>query len=541
MNDVKTFHQFISEAHLNASKSDIKYILSNKGKPYASKIDSNIEDVILTPTNILPDDTDEVLYLRPSSIVVKTGAEVKKLLPSKMFVFTTGDDSYPFAVAEIDKQTNMVVQSEKKGPSARGDYFREVCFMITLTKRLAERIKLEVNGLPSVPIYIDVRPGTYTNDKGQIEFYLGLNGEVRIKGTECDARYESKMSNQTLKDAMIKQCDALIDELGSSANKIVRIHKNISKMAILDFYDIALDTERKKIADKISPYEGIPNKITQHKWNPADIWLVFKDYEWMANPQSGDLVGSFEKLGITDLPSLNQFLNDSILSLKNEAENLATGIVGVSLKQQIQGAGRVFKINVDRTKKFSHKYAGFSAKTSIKTVKWFFNFISGQVITDPSEKREDRSKVKGKSGYIDIRTFDSDPKLGISMEIKGSEKSEHMGGKAGSYIEYVMKKHDGSSQYELMRKIKSGDMVDVRSFMKGYTWNTRNGEELKKVFYNDILLPKDQESNSRMQSIIFTDWFEGLENLPLQDKIITDIVRFAKAESDWSAPHLLVV
>lgn len=541
MNDVKTFHRFISEAHLNASKSDIKYILSNKGKPYASKINSNIEDVILTPTNILPNDTDEVLYLRPSSIVVKTGAEVKKLLPSKMFVFTTGDDNYPFAVAEIDKQTNMVVQSEKKGPSARGDYFREVCFMITLAKRLAKRLKLEVNGLPSVPVFIDVRPGTYTNDKGQIEFYLGRGGEVRIVGTECDARYQSKMSNQSLRDSMEKQCDALIDELGSSANKIVRIQKNNQKMAILDFFDIALKTERKKIADDISPYEGIPDKITQHKWNPADIWLVFKDYEWMSEPKSGDLVENFEKLGITDLPSLNNFLNNCILSLKNEGENTPTGLVGVSLKQQIQGAGRVFKINVDRTKKFSHKFAGVDVRPSVKYVKWFFNFITGQVSSDPSETRQSRNSVTDKSGYIDIRTFQQDPKIGVSMEIKGSQKSQHMGGKAGSYIEYVMKKHDGADKYQLMRKIKSEDVEEITKLMSGYKWNGYNGEMLEKVFLNDLSKPKDPHSNSRMQSIIFTDWFEGLGNLPLQDKIISDIVRFAKAESDWSAPHLLVV
>jgi hypothetical protein len=43
-----------------------------------------------------------------------------------------------------------------------------------------------------------------------------------------------------------------------------------------------------------------------------------------------------------------------------------------------------------------------------------------------------------------------------------------------------------------------------------------------------------------MQAVFFTDWLESLNDDDLKDEIVSDIIRFAKSESNWSAPHILV-
>jgi len=42
-----------------------------------------------------------------------------------------------------------------------------------------------------------------------------------------------------------------------------------------------------------------------------------------------------------------------------------------------------------------------------------------------------------------------------------------------------------------------------------------------------------------MQAVIFSNWISSLPQKS-QNRIITDIIRFAKSESDWSAAHLIV-
>ena len=50
---------------------------------------------------------------------------------------------------------------------------------------------------------------------------------------------------------------------------------------------------------------------------------------------------------------------------------------------------------------------------------------------------------------------------------------------------------------------------------------------------------KNSNENSRLQSIIFIDWLDG-KGKKEKDKIISDIVSYARSESSWSAPHLLL-
>ena len=42
-----------------------------------------------------------------------------------------------------------------------------------------------------------------------------------------------------------------------------------------------------------------------------------------------------------------------------------------------------------------------------------------------------------------------------------------------------------------------------------------------------------------MQATIFLNWLLSLEP-ESQNKVVSDIIRFAKSESDWSSAHLIV-
>jgi hypothetical protein len=65
-------------------------------------------------------------------------------------------------------------------------------------------------------------------------------------------------------------------------------------------------------------------------------------------------------------------------------------------------------------------------------------------------------------------------------------------------------------------------------------------QELMDIFYEDINngARKTGDQNSRMQSVIVLEW---LDSLKLSDKnqTVSKIIKFAKSESSWSAPHLL--
>ena len=214
---------------------------------------------------------------------------------------------------------------------------------------------------------------------------------------------------------------------------------------------------------------------------------------------------------IDDLESLNVFLHTCVVK--------RDGIVGVSLKQQLDGPHDTYEVNLDPNARFSHTYTGYYAKDIIKSVKLKFSYKT--------------TNDKGGSGEIDIRTFDTDKKSAISMEVKGSITSGHMSGKAGTYIKFVMP----PDRYRILEFIRKNEVEDISNYLidNGYTFSD---EDLKEIFEKDLESPKNGQSNSRMQAIIFTDWLESLDDKS-KSKIVSDIVRFAKSESNWSAAHLL--
>ena len=62
---------------------------------------------------------------------------------------------------------------------------------------------------------------------------------------------------------------------------------------------------------------------------------------------------------------------------------------------------------------------------------------------------------------------------------------------------------------------------------------------MKDIFEKDLESKKTGQSNSRMQAIIFTDWIESLPKVK-KNEVVSSIIRYAKSESNWSAPHLLL-
>ena len=119
--------------------------------------------------------------------------------------------------------------------------------------------------------------------------------------------------------------------------------------------------------------------------------------------------------------------------------------------------------------------------------------------------------------------------------------------KSGSIIKFELNKNftiqitgkDVSiNPYTILTYIrKSKDLENLKEYMdQNYEFTKA---ELKTIFYNDLTKEKDSAINSRLQAIFFTDF---VERLPEDDRnhIVSSIIRFAKSESDWSAPHTIV-
>ena len=93
-------------------------------------------------------------------------------------------------------------------------------------------------------------------------------------------------------------------------------------------------------------------------------------------------------------------------------------------------------------------------------------------------------------------------------------------------------------KYKVLEFIRKNNVDDIKEFVENnYTFTK---PDLKVIFEKDLESPKNGQSNSRMQAIIFTDWIESLDDISKKNKIVSEIIRFAKSESSWSSPHLLL-
>ena len=118
-----------------------------------------------------------------------------------------------------------------------------------------------------------------------------------------------------------------------------------------------------------------------------------------------------------------------------------------------------------------------------------------------------------------------------------------MSGKAGALINYLVPENI-SKDIDFIRK-NSDILKIIEKFMPSLIGATTGKDyefkdkDLESVFLQDLEKVKTQQSNSRMQATIFLNWLLSLEQ-ESQNKVVSDIIRFAKSESDWSAAHLIV-
>jgi len=512
------------EATLDDDKKGINYALSRDGRTEVKEDDVEVTTKLkLYFTDDLPELEEKVISIRPSSLKIVKFSDIMRIYNvvdplSELFIYKTTSLKFPFAVAKKGIKTNMIKQLERKGGSARGDYFRETVFIILFTFKVWEKFGIQldcINHDGRIPIEFKIDSNNYKS---------AFVSKRKIEIKEKFEKYEE--DNLKIIESMYKQCDSIIKYLGTSIYNLNGIYKNTSKYSINNFFLKELKDERELIKDDASSFQSLPDKINIAKWNPSDCWLVFKGYEWTCRDLSiKSIVNKFNRLNISSLQGLNDFLGESI---KNR-----NGLIGISLKQQTKKQSGFFTVNVDLDKKFVHTYNKYNANPKNTGTKIIYDYsLLGQMIEDGSEDKVE-PKIIG-AGEIDVRSFTRGLNTSISLEVKGSKNSEHMSGKAGAIIKSEM----SPQMYEYLIKIrKEKDLNEISNLMKTYTFNV---DYLKSIFYEDLKsTEKTPEINSRLQAIFFTDWLDGQDEDTKND-IISTIIRFAKSESDWSAPHTIV-
>ena len=495
----------INEATLDDTKVNIDYILSRPGRDAVAKFGIT-QDLTLSYSTKRPNLGEVVLWIKSTSIQEMTFRDLKSTLGvssnDELMIYKTSSKKYPWAVARKGSRTTVVRQKEKVGASKRGEHFRESAFIITLA---IEAWKLKGVKLPVITNR-GVVEMEYTEDNANIS----NNERGGFRNT-----YDAFMNgNQEAVRAMRDQCVKLVNHLGDDLKNVAYVIKNTSDLVINVAAAYYLRDEMnfsKETSGEDGDYGALdlPKTLNLAKWNPSDIWIVFKGSEWTMDSFEG-----YENNGINDIDELNDFLMESILD--------NAGLIGVSLKQS-SNVGRLSMVNVDQDKA-KHTYNGYDINNSKKTatIKVKYSFGGKKV------------KFQGNS-EIQCRTFDTKNTSNISLEVKGSAQAKHMSGKAGSVLERIMP----PDIYEIKEFVrKSTDKQEILEYIEEY-FEFQN-QELMDIFYEDINngVRKTGDQNSRMQSVIVLEW---LDNLRFSDKNLTvsKIIKFAKSESSWSAPHLL--
>lgn len=505
MKYLQKFSKFdnIFEATFNPAKSGIDYIPNKKGKDSLSRIGLGDIDVLLH-TDEKPSPDDEVLVIRPSSFQIDTWDESEQYL-----FYKTGNDKVPFSVAKIGSTSTIVVQKERTGSSKRGDYFREMAFIIVLAQEIWKKLGIKI------PVYGKIEEVVFeyvTYEDGKRDSYI-VTGEDKVA-------FDKFHSNETLYNAAVAQADGLIEWLGESVKDINSLIKNandllpnfIAEDLINDEIDFFKDVMKNVTDFDDMEYYKIPDKASTEKWNPSDMWICYNGYE------DGFMKPKFWKDYDSSIDELNEFFRESVRQ--------KTGIIGISLKQETKGTHKPYDVNI-RQSEVRHRFLGDDITNKNKTATIYYKYFIG------------KSEGKGK---IDFRTFDTKINSGLGIEVKGSIKSEHVSGKAGAILKYILP-NEVYKRIEFIKKEK-----DISKIIEKFRPSLLDlpGEDyvffdkqVEFVFLDDLEKEKTQVTNSRMQAAIFFDWY--LSQRPsVQNKIISDIIRFAKSESDWSAAHLIL-
>jgi len=509
LNKFNNFNNFskIFEATFTIDKHGIDYIpQSDKGVKSLEKLRLN-PNMVFKFTESKPNPEDKVIFIKRSSFSIEVYSDVISK-HTKLFHYETGDSKFPFACVPIGETTDRLVQKEAKGRGAsRGDYYRETVFMIILAQRVWEKKAYEI------PVYgknglINIKYITYDN---KLRDSYVIDGNKQRFEDFCTDNDEIRLSYQL-------QSDTLINWLGESIYNIQGFYKNST--------DLILNSEAKKLISSLikdtnldSTYK-IPKRTALSKWNPSDMWICFKGYDNFETPEFWNTPKEKGTMAYnSSLEQFNEFFKQSITE--------KTGIIGVSLKQQVTEPHYTFPVNL-KPSEFSHSLVGLDVTSDIKTAVIHYQYkISGG---------------KPFFGKIELRTFEARINSSLCIEVKGSLTSEHMSGKAGALIDHLVPENI-SKDIEFIRK--EADILKIIEKFRpslidatGPDYDFKD-DDLEDAFLEDLEKVKTQQSNSRMQAVIFLNWLLTLSR-ESQNKVVSDIIRFAKSESDWSSAHLIV-
>ena len=525
---IHNFLDFINEATMGVGKFDVDYEISPSGKNKLSEVSKNSYKKSDKPiklefqTDEIPNDKDEVLIIRPTTYDINNlyDGDKNHVIGSKSSVYNK-DNSYfykiitddssikqKWAVVKQDSNCGLIVQFDKSGSSKRGSHFREVVFMMKMSELLKKEIK----------IY----------DKNNEEICLD------DKSNEFVINYDklSKKSHELFEN----HCKVLIKWIKDNGklNNLKCIRKDHTNLTIRKKASEFIHNYRKIKDDKFREENNIPDNVSDAKWNPSDIWLEFNDFD-------KESLSRFKSdTDTATISELNDYLGSCI-------ENV-NGLIGVSLKKTIAKDPNIDKVNSKNKKQFIRTYKDFDIEQNKKTVSIDFEW---------KEKEGDR---KGTT-TIDNRTFDTKLKSKVQLELRGRKGRGYVSGKAGSMIDFLLKNNKKEDLIELKNKIRlETDKKEIRKIVSDYSYSPKN-PKLKEIWDEDLGLvdsngksikvlddKKNSYENSRLQSIIFIDWLDSLKGfvlvndkkVKLRDKIVSDIVTFARSESSWSSPHLLL-
>ena len=380
--------------------------------------------------------------------------------------------------------------------------------------------------------------------------------------------------NPTWQKSHDNQLDRLLELLPNKSN-IRRLVKGNSK------YPLNI-LARELLTDR----EGSSTNIA--KWNPADVWIEYNDFD-------------FEDLSLVDnIESLNQYLDEALiegkwvlgLSLKKGQGFYEFVNTSNRARKPKRGSAEYDVAKSYLDKKYEEKYG----KDLVDEVLRDGYVITRVDVGGPTKKTIQiwylilivRTEPNGDTSYsivpsrVDIRSFTTDPGGKIYVEAGGGKG--HMSGKAriDVIIQEVLSnknidnvREDMKYLYDVASEMATMDPEDetIKKLLRDYNEKlvdlNKIGNTIKKPFlkgifdaeirklspvrggnsYGDQRVPNVHRKgpwgrmSSRLQSMLFLDdMFEVTkeEVRKHQNSLLKTVVQYARGQSDWSAPHMVI-
>jgi len=368
-------------------------------------------------------------------------------------------------------------------------------------------------------------------DQSVYERVYGANGQALNKsGAQGLTTWLN--NNQEWLDGHLKQCKAFTTTVG---NPPARFIKDRSKLPIVLHAASVFHT-------------SVPDqKFDKDKWNPADVWLEYEDF----NPSD------FETLD-----DMNRYLKNSI--------SASNGIIGVSLKKgksapkainmtghipdyDVTGLtleyGELLAQNVDT------EYAG-NELTGYSVMYRLFSASTKETIRGEADRKGSLA-MHGKvfleyldflSGSKKVQAVESVKGVHVKMNKKTNEyEFTSDGAKAFSSIKKAWRTLQGSDIFTYNSRGAKDQMDYVRLFN-----GTTKVKESKQAFLKYITevgkakriseVSMQTRLSARFQTIALGAIFAKMKQTNKDQffDIVLGMLLYGKSESQWSAPHLKV-